>query len=112
MIKNKYPLTRIDNFFDQLQGSRVYSKIDLWRFVEGFAKITTLLMCLTHKRTKFVWSDECDQSFRELKEKLTAPVLALPASEKSFVAYSDASYRGLWCVLMQGGELLHTLLVN
>nr|GEU99449.1 hypothetical protein [Tanacetum cinerariifolium] len=27
--KNRYPLPRIDDFFDQLQGSRVYSKIDL-----------------------------------------------------------------------------------
>ncbi|GJS50384.1 putative reverse transcriptase domain-containing protein [Tanacetum coccineum] len=28
-MKNRYPLPRIDNLFDQLQGSRVYSKIDL-----------------------------------------------------------------------------------
>nr|CAD1836452.1 unnamed protein product [Ananas comosus var. bracteatus] len=28
-IKNKYPLPCIDDLFDQLQGSRVYSKIDL-----------------------------------------------------------------------------------
>ena len=28
-ILNKYPLPRIDELFDQLQGSRVYSKIDL-----------------------------------------------------------------------------------
>nr|GEY79321.1 reverse transcriptase domain-containing protein [Tanacetum cinerariifolium] len=28
-VKNRYPLSRIDNFFDQLQGSSVYSKIDL-----------------------------------------------------------------------------------
>ncbi|GJU01157.1 retrotransposon protein, putative, ty3-gypsy subclass [Tanacetum coccineum] len=28
-VKNRYPLPRIDNMFDQLQGSRVYSKIDL-----------------------------------------------------------------------------------
>ncbi|GJZ33013.1 putative reverse transcriptase domain-containing protein [Tanacetum coccineum] len=27
--KNRYPLLRIDDLFDQLQGSRVYSKIDL-----------------------------------------------------------------------------------
>ncbi|GJX25873.1 putative reverse transcriptase domain-containing protein [Tanacetum coccineum] len=29
MVKNRYPLPRIDNLFDQLQGSSVYSKIDL-----------------------------------------------------------------------------------
>ncbi|GJU48476.1 putative reverse transcriptase domain-containing protein [Tanacetum coccineum] len=28
-MKNRYPLPRINNMFDQLQGSRVYSKIDL-----------------------------------------------------------------------------------
>ena len=28
-IRNQYPLPRIDVLFDQLQGSRVYSKIDL-----------------------------------------------------------------------------------
>ncbi|XP_019257775.1 PREDICTED: uncharacterized protein LOC109235991 [Nicotiana attenuata] len=28
-IKNKYPLPRIDNLFDQLQGARVFCKIDL-----------------------------------------------------------------------------------
>ncbi|GKG14209.1 putative reverse transcriptase domain-containing protein, partial [Tanacetum coccineum] len=29
MVKNHYPLPRIDDLFDQLQGSSVYSKIDL-----------------------------------------------------------------------------------
>ncbi|GKC40401.1 putative reverse transcriptase domain-containing protein [Tanacetum coccineum] len=29
MVKNRYPLPRIDNLFDQLQGSSVYYKIDL-----------------------------------------------------------------------------------
>ncbi|GKB24438.1 hypothetical protein Tco_0863839 [Tanacetum coccineum] len=28
-MKNRYPLLRIDDLFDQLQGSRLYSKIDL-----------------------------------------------------------------------------------
>jgi hypothetical protein len=29
-VKNKYPLPRIDDLFDQLCGARVFSKIDLW----------------------------------------------------------------------------------
>ncbi len=28
-IKNKYPLPRIDDLFDQLKGAKVFSKIDL-----------------------------------------------------------------------------------
>ena len=29
IIKNKYPLPRIDTLFDQLAGAKVFSKIDL-----------------------------------------------------------------------------------
>jgi hypothetical protein len=28
-IKNKYPLLRIDDLFDQLRGDTIFSKIDL-----------------------------------------------------------------------------------
>ena len=28
-VRNKYPLPRIDDLFDQLQGAQVFSKIDL-----------------------------------------------------------------------------------
>ena len=28
-IRNQYPLPRIDDLFDQLKGSKVFSKIDL-----------------------------------------------------------------------------------
>ena len=28
-VRNKYPLPRIDDLFDQLQGAKVFSKIDL-----------------------------------------------------------------------------------
>jgi hypothetical protein len=29
MIKNQYPLPRIDDLLDQLQGARVFSKVNL-----------------------------------------------------------------------------------
>jgi hypothetical protein len=29
-VKNKYPLQRINDLFDQLRGACVFSKIDLW----------------------------------------------------------------------------------
>jgi hypothetical protein len=46
-------------------------------------------------------------SFRELKERLTyAPLLALPSWPEGFVIYSDASKRGLGCILMQHGHVI------
>ncbi|GKA70725.1 putative reverse transcriptase domain-containing protein [Tanacetum coccineum] len=35
-IKNRYPLSRIDNLFDQLQGSQYFSKIDLRPYLDKF----------------------------------------------------------------------------
>ncbi|KAL4016633.1 hypothetical protein IC575_024285 [Cucumis melo] len=76
------------------------------RFVEDFSRIASPLTQLTKKRTLFVWSPTCESSFQELKQKLvTAPVLTVPNGSGSFVIYSDASKKGLDCVLMQQGKL-------
>jgi len=62
---------------------------------------------LTRKEVRFVWLEECETSFRELKESLTSTlVLALPSRTKGFVVYSDASKGGLGCVLMQHGRVI------
>jgi hypothetical protein len=46
------------------------------RFVEGFSKLSGPLTTLTRKNAHFLWTDECEQSFQELKQRLvTAPVL-------------------------------------
>ena len=37
------------------------------RFMEGFSRIATLLTQLTSKNAKFVWKEECEKSFQELK---------------------------------------------
>jgi len=77
------------------------------RFIEGFSTIASPLTKLTHKEVRFVWSEECEASFRELKERLTsAPMLALPSRTEGFVVYSDVSKRGLGCVLMQHGRVI------
>ncbi|TYK23874.1 ty3-gypsy retrotransposon protein [Cucumis melo var. makuwa] len=53
------------------------------------------------KGTPFVWSPACESSFQELKHKLvTARVLIVPNGSGSYVIYSDASKKGLGCVLM------------
>ncbi|VVA39127.1 PREDICTED: retrotransposon, partial [Prunus dulcis] len=72
------------------------------RFVEGFSSIAAPLTRLTRKEVTFEWTEGCEQSFQELKKRLTiAPVLALPDNSGNFVVYSDASLQGLGCVLMQ-----------
>ncbi|KAL0552221.1 hypothetical protein IC582_011327 [Cucumis melo] len=71
------------------------------RFVEDFSHITSPLTQLTRKGTPFVWSPACESSFQELKKKLvTAPVLTVPDGSGSFFIYSDASKKGLGCILM------------
>jgi hypothetical protein len=43
-----------------------------------------------------VWSEECEQSFHTLKEKLTtSPVLAVPETGKYYTAFCDASKHGV-----------------
>nr|XP_011463549.1 PREDICTED: uncharacterized protein LOC105351289 [Fragaria vesca subsp. vesca] len=69
--------------------------------------IASSLTKLTKKDAKFVWTDECEKVFEELKTRLTtAPVLVIPISGVGYVVYSDASHRGLGCVLMQLGGVV------
>ncbi|GJT96243.1 putative reverse transcriptase domain-containing protein [Tanacetum coccineum] len=193
-VKNRYPLPRIDDLFDQLQGSSVYSKIDLrsgyhqlrnkqehkehlklilellkkeelyakfskcefwipkvqflghvidsqgihvdpakiesikdWaspkspteirqflglagyyrRFIEGFLKIAKPMTKLTQKKVMFIWGDKQEAAFQLLKQKLcSAPILALPEGSKDFIAYCDASIKGLGIVLMQRDKVI------
>ncbi|KAG8503456.1 hypothetical protein CXB51_001429 [Gossypium anomalum] len=77
------------------------------RFVNGFSIIAAPITRLLRKDVKFEWTEECQQSFEELKKLLTeAPVLVQPESGKEFVVYSDASLNGLGCVLMQEGKVV------
>ena len=77
------------------------------KFVEGFSKIAAPQTKLTRKDVKYDWVDACQQSFKELKGRLTLiPVLALPNGRDGFVVYSDASRQGLGCVLMQNDRVI------
>ncbi|XP_075475885.1 uncharacterized protein LOC142514631 [Primulina tabacum] len=77
------------------------------RFIEGFSRIARPMTQLTQKDRRFVWTAECESSFRTLKEKLTtSPVLALPSGSGGFVVCTDASLNGLGCVLMQNGRVI------
>ncbi|GKC70990.1 retrovirus-related pol polyprotein from transposon 17.6, partial [Tanacetum coccineum] len=122
-IKNRYPLPRIDDLFDQLQGACCFSKIDLrlgyhqlrvreedilktaFRTHYGHFEFTVMPFGLTN--TPYVWGDKQEEAFRILKENLcNAPVLALPEGPNDFVVYCDASNQGFGCVLMQRGKVI------
>ncbi|GJU55915.1 putative reverse transcriptase domain-containing protein [Tanacetum coccineum] len=123
-VKNRYPLLRIDDLFDQLQGSSVYSKIDLRSGYHqyGILKRRTFLICilelgfsliskpltkLTQKNKKYEWGKEEEEAFQTLKQKLcSAPILALPEGTEDFVVYCDASLKGYGDVLMQREKVI------
>nr|GEY96675.1 putative reverse transcriptase domain-containing protein [Tanacetum cinerariifolium] len=135
-IKNRYPLPRIDDLFDQLQGSRYLSKIDLrsgyhqlrvreedipktaFKTRYGHCEFTVMPFGLTnapvvfmdlmnHDNKKFVWGDEQETAFQTLKDMLCdALILALPEGADDFVVYCDASNQGFGCVLMQRNKVI------
>ncbi|PKU60537.1 RNA-directed DNA polymerase [Dendrobium catenatum] len=77
------------------------------RFVKGFSQIDMPLSKLMRKELKFEWTTECEKSFQALKEHLTtAPLLTLPSGTEGFQIYSDASLKGLGCVLMQNRKVI------
>ncbi|GJS10488.1 putative reverse transcriptase domain-containing protein [Tanacetum coccineum] len=136
IVKNRYLLSRIEDLFDQLQGSRVYSKIDLTsgyhqlRSEEEHAEHLKLIMELLKKEelyakfskflkncqaydkadsknVKFDWSEKVEATFQLLNQKLcSAPILALPKGSENFVVYCDASRKGLGAVLMQREKVI------
>ncbi|GJU39682.1 putative reverse transcriptase domain-containing protein [Tanacetum coccineum] len=77
------------------------------RFIEGFSKIAKPMTKLTQKKVKFDWGDKEEAAFQLLKQKLcSAPILALPDGSEDFIAYCDASIKGLSAVLMQKEKVI------
>ncbi|GJZ68629.1 putative reverse transcriptase domain-containing protein [Tanacetum coccineum] len=77
------------------------------RFIEGFSKIAKPMTKLTQKKIKFDWSDKAEAAFQLIKQKLcSAPILALPEGNEDFIAYCDASIKGLGAVLMQREKVI------
>ncbi|GJR54507.1 putative reverse transcriptase domain-containing protein [Tanacetum coccineum] len=59
------------------------------------------------KKVKFEWGDKQEAAFQLLKQKLcSAPILALPEGSEDFIAYCDASKKGLGAVLMQREKVI------
>lgn len=55
------------------------------KFVKGFSLIAKPLFSLTENLAKFIWTDQCEMAFRELKRRLiSSPILSFPKSVNLF----------------------------
>nr|GEY80310.1 putative reverse transcriptase domain-containing protein [Tanacetum cinerariifolium] len=123
-IKNRYPLPRIDDLFDQLQGSSVYLKINLrsgyhqlrvrnedipktaFRTRYGHYEFQVMPFGLTNALAVFMdlmnRGEDQETACYLLKQKLCeALIFSLPEGNDDFVVYCDASHQVLGVVLMQ-----------
>nr|GEV74729.1 hypothetical protein [Tanacetum cinerariifolium] len=70
-----------------------------------FSKIASSLTKLTRKNASFEWGEEQEEAFCTLQKKLCETlILVLPEGTEDMVVYSDTSYFGLGCLLMQIGH--------
>ncbi|GJX91201.1 putative reverse transcriptase domain-containing protein [Tanacetum coccineum] len=149
-VKNHDSLPRIDDLFDQLQGSSIYSKIDLrsgyhqlrvreedipktafrtryghYEFQVtpfGLTNVPTLpkVQFLCHvidsqgihvdpAKIKFIkdWAyPKLPTEIHQFLGLASASILALPEGSENFIAYCDASIKGLGAVLMQREKVI------
>nr|GEV00030.1 hypothetical protein [Tanacetum cinerariifolium] len=122
---NRYPLLRIDDLFDQLQGSSVYSKINLrsgyhqlrvreedipktaFRTRYGHYEFQVMPFGLTKSPAVFMDLMNREEAFQIIKQKsCSSLILALPEGSEDFVVYCDASIKGLGAVLMQREKVI------
>lgn len=89
----------------QVDPDKVQAILDLTaRFVPNFASLTEPINKLLRKSTKFQWTSECDEAFKDLKTAMiSAPVLSCPNFDAEFILHTDASGYGLGGVLVQKG---------
>ncbi|GJU72300.1 putative reverse transcriptase domain-containing protein [Tanacetum coccineum] len=123
-VKNNYPLLRIDDLFDQLQGSSVYSRIDLRSgyhqlrvceedipktvcksYLEKFV-IVFIDDILIYSKSMQEHEEQLKLILELLKKEEFAPILALPKGAENFIVYCDDSHKGLGVVLMQNEKAI------
>ncbi|GKB38579.1 putative reverse transcriptase domain-containing protein [Tanacetum coccineum] len=76
------------------------------RFIKGFLKTAKPMTKLTQNKVKFVWGDKQEAVFQLLKQSYAVQILALPEGSEDFIAYCDASIKGLGVVLMKREKMI------
>lgn len=72
------------------------------RFCPNFSAVAAPLTNLTSSKVPFVWTEECETAFSQLKGFLSAkPVLRTPDYDKPFILHIDASINGVGALLSQ-----------
>lgn len=72
------------------------------RFIPNFSTISLPLTNLRKKRIQFKWTEECENSFQEIKKRLiSSPILAYPDFTKQFIVTVDSSSHGCGGVISQ-----------
>ncbi|GJW21060.1 putative reverse transcriptase domain-containing protein [Tanacetum coccineum] len=99
IVKKRYLLSRIDDLFDQLQGSKVYFKIDL-RYGYHQLRVREEDIPKIAFRTRYGHYEFQVMSFG-LTNAPTCIDLALLEDSENFAVYCDASHKGLGAFLMQ-----------
>ena len=75
------------------------------KFVPGLAEKTAGLRVLTEKGVIWHWEEQQEMCFEEIKGCLTsAPVLGYFSNDREITISTDASSKGVGCVLLQEGK--------
>ena len=99
--------TKITNWPKHLPPRRKFNNfwVLLGTTEDSLKTLLQLLGKLAERSTSFNWTSECEQSFSQLKEKLTSSsVLAFLNFKQTFLLDTDASNTGIGAVLSQEQE--------
>ncbi|GJW70856.1 putative reverse transcriptase domain-containing protein, partial [Tanacetum coccineum] len=103
------PAARVEYLFkDRSRGQGITVEVLVMKTFPRLACHDSIRSLWNCQVSKFDWGDiKKEASFQLLKQKLcSAPILALPEGSKDFIAYYDASKKGLGAVLMQREKVI------
>ncbi|OAF70865.1 hypothetical protein A3Q56_01372 [Intoshia linei] len=77
------------------------------QYIKNFADIVGPLHDLLKRKSQFIWTNDCNKAFINLKKALTsAPVLSFPIVDVPFILETDASDKAMGALLKQNGSII------